>query len=64
MDTRAWRRWVLVLSAATIAAAVFALMQWNVHYPRPEALGALAALGLGIGIIAGGAALTADRAEE
>jgi len=63
MNTRSWRRRALLLSAATILAAIFALLQWNVHYPRPEGLGALAALGLGIGIVSGGFALTIDPDE-
>lgn len=63
MDTRAWRRWVLILSGATILVASFALLQWNVHYPRPDALAALSALGIGIAIISGVAALTTDPEE-
>lgn len=60
MDTRTWRRGVLILSAVTILVASFALLQWNVHYPRPEALGALSALGLGLAIVSGGFALATD----
>lgn len=51
MDTRTFRRWGLVLAVITILVAVFTLLQWNVHYPRPEALGPLAAIGLGLGIV-------------
>jgi len=60
MDTRTWRRWVLIGSAALAAIAVFALLQFPVQNPRPEHLGILAALGIGVAIIAAGAALTTD----
>lgn len=60
MDTRTWRRWVLGLSAITILVAVFLLLQWNVRYPRPEMLGTVAVLGLGLAIISSIFVLTTD----
>lgn len=60
METRTWRRWALVLSGALALVAVFAILEANVNYPRPEEVMALGALGLGIGIVSAGFALTTD----
>lgn len=60
METQTWRRWIVGLSAVTILVASFAVLQWNVHDPRPEIQGALAVLGLGIAIISIVFALATD----